>query len=85
MKELIPIGCVGIFSTKVENPYIAAGFTIMEATESPLLNGFQRGRALHLLKTNELPDSFDVWYMPFEGGARRVTSKEIDWERSGVR
>jgi hypothetical protein len=69
MSKKIRIGDVGVFSFKVENPYRHTGW-----------QGADRRTALMQFRAGTLPEYCDVWYMPAEGGARRIeSSDEVDW------
>jgi hypothetical protein len=65
----IQIGDVGTFTEPPEsgNPY-----------RGGCLTGPEREASLHAVKDGS--QDFDVWYMPAEGGARRITRDEINWE-----
>lgn len=81
MITFVTIGDTLIFRRKIDNPYREARLSYEGKTDAEL-QGQERKEGLSLLSQGQLPESYDVWYAPSSGGARRFNEADYALARS---
>lgn len=69
------VGAVYVTETDCENPYTYRGV---------FSQGAWRKKALQAFRNREETHGLQLWHGPAEGGARKITADDIDWETTGV-